>query len=565
MERENEVFLKQTPPVSPTRTSPIFNSNNNNGTTPCSLIDSGVFGSELDKTSSRSISDSDSMHSSIYNYNQHSPTHGTTWREIDGKKTSKNNPLITSLCQNFLNIPELSSPTVKTIIPMEDDTSSETSSGQICGEDEQNLLEDGNETLVINPNMESSYHWDEYIPSNNWNTEIAFEINDVMNISVHNDFDLFNYSTNFNESLPFINNDEQVDSHNNIDSNEKKSEESNGMCNIFKLILSPITNYLLLNNSISDDILLISSTSKCRHNKRNKKKGYEESPLNKLYQFTKEYFNSDKINIITGVRKEDSEVREKIFEKLVMKLHQYQRRIGQNLHQNEDLWKGKKEISKLHELGELVQFKILINTIVINENLILKNDIFKEEKFFEIADDWFSRMFIQSPIETFLNINLCKVIMKDIVNKQKKRSDKFSNEKLKLQFMLLQQIYDLHYKNIPLMKNINNKEEINLSPPIEDLEIIRKFLNANFKIFSLSIHYPPFGNECEKPPSVKTKDFWRSVTKNACISLFLGISFLLLTSFFNNWIYQTCCQDGSTNGLVFGLTLKKTGDGVPPM
>uniref|UniRef100_A0A0K0DY69 NR LBD domain-containing protein n=1 Tax=Strongyloides stercoralis TaxID=6248 RepID=A0A0K0DY69_STRER len=562
MERDNEVFLKQTPPISPTRNSPTFNSNNN-GTTPCSLIDSGVFGSELDKTSNRSISDSDSMHSSIYNYNQHSPTHGTTWREIDGKKTSKRDPLTTSFYQNFLNIPELSSPTVKTIIPMEDDTSSETSSGQICGEEEQNLLDDGNDTLVINPTMESSYHWDEYIPSNNWNTEIAYEINDIMNVSIHNDFDLFNYSTNLNDSLPFIGN-EQIDSHNILDGDEIDSKENNGMCNIFKLILSPITNYLLLNNNISDDILLISSTSKCRHNKRNKKKGYEESPLNKLYQFTKEYFNSDKINIITGVRKEDSEVREKLFEKLVMKLHQYQRKLGQNLHQNEDLWKGKKEISKLHELGELVRFKILVNTIVVNENLMIKNDIFKEEKFFEIADDWFSRMFIQNPMETFLNINLCKVIMKDIINKQKKKNDKCSNEKLKLQFMLLQQIYDLHYRNIPLMSSSNNKNEINLSPPIEDLEVLRKFLNANFKVFSLPVYYPPFGEKCKKTLP-RTKEFWWSLTRNACISLFLGISFLLITTFFNNWIYQTCCQDGSTNGWIFGLTLKKTGNGVPPM
>uniref|UniRef100_A0A0N5C0N9 NR LBD domain-containing protein n=1 Tax=Strongyloides papillosus TaxID=174720 RepID=A0A0N5C0N9_STREA len=567
MERDNEVFIKQTPPVSPTRNSPMFSSNNN-GTTPCSLIDSGVFGSELDKASNRSISDSDSIHSSIYNYNQNSPTHGTTWREIDSKKTSKRDPLTTSLYQNFLNIPELSSPTVKTIIPMEDDTSSETSSAQICGEEEleedvQNLLNDGNETLIMNPTMETSYHWDEYIPSNNWNTEVAFEINDIMNISIHNDFDLFNYSTNLNDSLPFIG-EEQIDSHNMLSEDKKGSEENEGVCNIFKLILSPITNYLLSNNNINDDILLFSTTSKSRHNKGNKKKGYEENSLNKLYQFVKEYFSSDKIKILTGVRKEDPEIREKIFEKMVMKLHQYQRRLGQNLHEDEDLWKGKKEISKLHELGELIQFKILINSIVINENLMIEKNVFKEEKLFDIAEDWFTRIFIQNPIETFLNINLCKVIMKDIVNKQNKKHNKCNNEKLKLQFMLLQQIYDLHYTNIPSMVNSNKIEGIHLLPPIEDLEILRKFLNSNFKTFSLPAYYPPLGGRWRRSLS-RTKEFWLMITKNACISLFLGISFLFITTFFNNWVYQTCCQEGSSSGWIFGLTLKKTGNGVPPM
>uniref|UniRef100_A0A0N5A015 Protein ECM11 n=1 Tax=Parastrongyloides trichosuri TaxID=131310 RepID=A0A0N5A015_PARTI len=553
MERDNEVFLKQTPPVSPLRNSPSFNTNNII-TTPCSLIDSGVFGSELDKASNRSISDSDSMHSSIYNSNQHSPTHGTTWREIDAKKTSKRDPLTTSVYQNFLNIPELSSTTVKTIIPMEDDTSSETSA-QIC-EDEQNLLSDGNETLTLNPSMDTSYHWDEYIPSNNWNDEAGFEINDIMGMSFHNEFDLFNYSSNLNESLPFIEEEEGTDSCVQDTTTAKKTSL---VPNIFKLILSPLTSYLFSDNNIIDDISLLSST-KNRHLKGSKKCITEESQYKKLYQFSKEHFNNHKMNIILGGKDDSIEVREKLFEKLVMKLHQYQRKINQDLHDNEELWKGNKGIAKLNELGELVQFKILINALATNEKLKIKKEMFPEDKISTIAEDWYDRMFLLSPMDTFLNINLCKVIMKDIINKQKKNIGKSNknNDNLKTQFLLLKQIYDLHYSNIPL----NNSKDSHSAIPSEDLEVLRKFLNNNFQHFSIPGYYPPF---VASDNSNRSKEFWWSITKNACVSLFFGISFLLLTALYNSWSYQGCCQDNNSNGWVFGLTLKKNGDGVPPV
>uniref|UniRef100_A0AC35UHJ3 NR LBD domain-containing protein n=1 Tax=Rhabditophanes sp. KR3021 TaxID=114890 RepID=A0AC35UHJ3_9BILA len=543
-----------------------FNNKGNLAPTPNSLFDSGVFGSEFDKGSTPSNCDTDSLNSFCNDSSSHnSPPQcqhltGTTWKDI---ATNKNG---CSLSTNYYMIPELACDVLLNKDKIEEDNCSEIS----CIEDVQD---------TIHNDLNVSYHWDEYIPST-WSEENGL---DAMNMSLDGTIfhDLFNYaiepgcvvepnalktnemSSQTIEDLNIIESEKILLINSSIDSPNDSSTDNSSKVIVspphltLKYILSQLDNYLQQYSDTKelDDTSFLAHSNNLitKKQKCNTKEVSKENVYLPLLNFLKLTFPSQKMKVLLNVVKKEenkqslSKDRSQILENLTLKVYQYQKMINGNLYKDNKDW-GLKEICKVGELAEILQFKIIMNSIVNAKKLRMNKDCIGNDKISQIMEEFYENIFVKNIKSTFLNLDLCKIILGDL--ERKIGRGRINNDGIKKEFLLLKHLADLHFLEHP---QPTNKDSYSEAIIFEDLNLIRTFLNKGFKLLRMDDYYPLSNSHKLVLINQKNKSLYIYL-----FGIIFGISLVLATFAFHIFSDTNCC---SKNGLV----LNRKGNGDPAM